>query len=329
MIRNLLATTAIATLLIGGAAAQTPPPMDAPAPTSDTPMIVHAEGHLASNLIGESAYNGTGADAENIGQVVDLVISDDGNVEAIVVGVGGFLGIGQKEVALEYDLVEWAEQPEGERRLVVPASREALESLPDFDRSAFRPMPADSEVGQTTPATRSDLDAAPTESEDASSDDAAPGTDTAVTPVPVTPPATTDDAETDSTTQMTDTDTTESDGGAVDRSTLTEVPIAEISADNLIGTTVYGADDENIGEINDAILSDDGEVDAIIVDVGGFLGVGAKAVAVGMDNLVFLADEDGDRYLYTEFTKEQLEAQPEYDEATYPEQRDQMRMNLQ
>jgi len=357
MIRNLLATTAIATLLIGGAAAQTPPPAtDAPAATTgtETPMVVHAEGHLASNLIGESVYNSTADDADNIGEVVDLVIGNDGNVEAIVVGVGGFLGIGQKEVALEYDLIEWSEQPDGERWLVVPTTKEALEAQAEFDRAAYRPMPADAEVGQTTPATKSDLDAAPAEGTDTSTStapagdaatsdapDTAPSTDTgtAVTPAPVAPttppadaPADAPAATTNDTTSAPATDSaadTTDTGAAVDRNTLTEVPADQISADNLIGTTVYGADDENIGEINDVVLSDDGQIDAVIIDVGGFLGIGEKPVAVGMDNLVFLADEDGDRYLYTEFTKEQLEAQPEYDEATYAEQRDQMRLNVQ
>ena len=71
-----------------------------------------------------------------------------------------------------------------------------------------------------------------------------------------------------------------------------------------------------------------GKVDAVIVDVGGFLGIGEKEVAVGMDNLKFLSDEDGELYLYTDFTEEQLEAQAEYDESSYAENRDEMRMNV-
>src|SRR5690606_6248056 len=104
MIRNLLASTAIATLIATGAYAQTAP---APAPVEQAaPQVKHAEGHLASNLIGETVYSSAGDDAEDIGSGNDLVISPEGDVEAIVVGVGGFLGIGQKNVALEYNLVE-------------------------------------------------------------------------------------------------------------------------------------------------------------------------------------------------------------------------------
>lgn len=360
MIRNLLATTAIATLLVSGAHAQTAPATTAPATTApaatEQQMVVHADGSLASNLMGESVYNSASEDASNIGEVIDLVLSQDGNVEAIVVGVGGFLGIGQKEVALEYDLIEWAEREDGDRWLVVPTTKEALEAQPEFDRAAFEPMPADAEVGQTQPVSRDDLAATPTAP-------AADGSTTTTTTAPATsdnvgttPPATgggaamapADNAAGSSVDNTATTtapassnatgavgnNTAETGGAdaqtlAVDRNTLAAVPVGEISADNLIGTTVYGQNDENVGEINDVVLSDDGQIDAIIIDVGGFLGIGEKSVAVGMDNLEFMRDEDGDMYLYSQFTEEQLEAQPEYDEATYSDNRDQMRMNVQ
>jgi len=341
MIRNLLATTAIASMLVSGAAfAQTTPaaPSDAPAATgSGTPMVKHADGQLASNLMGEDVYNSTADDAEKIGEVVDLVLSDDGNVEAIVVGVGGFLGIGQKDVALEYDLVEWADQADGDRWMVVATTKEALEAQEEFDRAAFKPMPADANVGKTTPVTASDLGAAPANSGDSAASAPAPAAAPApmasgsTAPAGTTAPADTNMAQsnTPAATGTPDASTGTSSSTAVDRNTLTEVPAGQISADNLVGTTVYGANDETVGEINDVVLSDDGKVDAIIIDVGGFLGVGEKPVAVAMENLTFMADNDGDQYLYTQFTKEQLEAQPEYDEATYAQQRDQMLLGIQ
>jgi hypothetical protein len=116
---------------------------------------------------------------------------------------------------------------------------------------------------------------------------------------------------------------------AIDRSKLTDIPAAELSADNLIGTTVYGADDSNVGEVSDVVLTTDQKVDAIVIDVGGFLGVGEKPVALGMDKLVFQRDEDGDRYLYTTLTKEQLDAAPAYDKSTWAEKRDEQRIMVQ
>ncbi len=286
MIRKLLATTAIATFIAAGATgayAQTAPAQPVAPAEQAVPTVINAEGHLASNIIGQTVYNSAANDAENIGSVTDLVISDDGDIEAVVVGVGGFLGIGQKNVALEFDTVEWVER-DGSQWLVIPTNRAALEALPEFDTAAYRPMPADAAIGNTKPATAEDIGAKTT----------APGV-------------------TDTTTRT----------EAIDRSTLTVVPVEGVSADQFIGTTVYGANDENVGSIEDVILATDGKaVEAVVLDVGGFLGIGAKPVAVGMDNLSFMKDADGKTYLYTQFSKEQLEAQPEYDAKTFAQDRD-------
>ena len=97
-------------------------------------------------------------------------------------------------------------------------------------------------------------------------------------------------------------------------------------AEDLVGTTVYGANDANVGEIGDVLLTADGKIDAYLVDVGGFLGMGEKEVAIGSDNLAFMTDNDGNKYLYTTFTKEQLDAAAAYDKATYAEKRDAQRV---
>jgi hypothetical protein len=55
---------------------------------------------------------------------------------------------------------------------------------------------------------------------------------------------------------------------------------------------VYGADNERIGEIDDVILSRDGQIEAIVVGVGGFLGIGEKNVAIPFDQVEFMADDD-------------------------------------
>jgi putative membrane protein len=53
-----------------------------------------------------------------------------------------------------------------------------------------------------------------------------------------------------------------------------------IMGSDLRGTTVYGANNENIGEIDDIVLERDGNIAAVIVGVGGFLGIGEKKVAI-------------------------------------------------
>lgn len=55
---------------------------------------------------------------------------------------------------------------------------------------------------------------------------------------------------------------------------------------DLEGKAVYGAENESIGEINDVLVSQDGSINAVIIGVGGFLGIGEKNVAVDMSALV-------------------------------------------
>jgi sporulation protein YlmC with PRC-barrel domain len=350
MIRNLLATTAIATLLASGAYAQettTPAPAE-PAPMTQDAAPATAEattpvdGHLASNIIGETVYNGTGDDAENIGEVKDIVLDAEGNIESIVIGVGGFLGIGEKQVALEYAEVDWAER-DGDRWLVVAATKEQLEQQAAFDPAPYEPEPAAVATDTTAPAGTMAPTAPATDTAEApAADPAAPATDTAEAPAADPAAPATDTAEapaadpaapaTDDTAAATDpaapaaTDTTQT--AAIDRSTLTEVAVDQISSEDLVGTTVYGANDENVGEIGDVVLQDE-KVDAIVIDVGGFLGVGEKQVAVAMDKLSFMKDGDDNMYLYTTFSKEQLDAAAAYDESTYAENRDQQRLMMQ
>jgi len=303
MIRNLLATTALASLIATGAFAQeatttAPAPAD-PAMQDTAAPVVKADGHLATQIIGETVYNGTGDDAQDIGDVNDIVIGADGNIEAVVIGVGGFLGIGEKNVALDFAQLDWAER-DGDRWLVAPTTKEQLEQQAAFDRSAYEPAmtTAASDPAVTAPA-----------------DPAVEPMDQAQTTAPADPAAPAATAPTDTTTTA-----------AIDRSTLKEMPATEMRAEDLIGTTVYGANDANVGSIGDVLLTADGKIDAYLVDVGGFLGMGAKEVAIGSDNLAFMTDNDGNKYLYTTFTKEQLDAAAAYDKASYAEKRDAQRM---
>lgn len=155
MIRKLLATTALATFAATGAFAQAttqPAPTDPATPPATTeeaaPAITPAEGFLASNMIGEAVYNGTGEEAQNIGDVNDLVLDKDGKVKSIIIGVGGFLGVGEKHVELPYADAEWAEK-DGDRWIVIASTKEELDAMPTFDRKPFDPAPAPMATGST------------------------------------------------------------------------------------------------------------------------------------------------------------------------------------
>jgi predicted outer membrane protein len=113
---------------------------------------------------------------------------------------------------------------------------------------------------------------------------------------------------------------------------LKPVEQGTISSEKLVGTTVYGSDDDTLGEVGDVILAkegSEGSIEAIVVDVGGFLGIGAKQVALALADLEIMTNEGGDYYVYSKFTEEQLEGAPEYDEASFEQNRDRMIVRTQ
>ena len=109
---KILATTALASLLMVGTVhaqdaqqpAATPAPATEPAavetvaaPTERFIQMQAQDDWLASRMIGSTIY---GSGDETLGDINDIVIASNGQIKAVVIGVGGFLGIGEKNVAL-------------------------------------------------------------------------------------------------------------------------------------------------------------------------------------------------------------------------------------
>ena len=82
----------------------------------------------ADEVIGEQVVN---SGDEEVGEIADLVMDQDQKLVGVVLSVGGFLGIGEKWVAVPVDKIQFPtdEQP---ARLLVEVSKEQLENAPDF-----------------------------------------------------------------------------------------------------------------------------------------------------------------------------------------------------
>ena len=102
------------------------------ASSSDAPTMVGEGQYLSQNLIGADVKAGPGEDAESIGSINDLVVSSSGQVDAVVIGVGGFLGIGEKDVATPFDMVQLTRGEGSEPQAVFASNRETLEQAPSF-----------------------------------------------------------------------------------------------------------------------------------------------------------------------------------------------------
>ncbi|WP_193335907.1 PRC-barrel domain-containing protein [Devosia beringensis] len=98
----------------------------------------------------------------------------------------------------------------------------------------------------------------------------------------------------------------------MDHSEHTPLGSDELTSDTLKGATIYGADDAAVGHVSHLVGS--GAACQVIVDVGGFLGLGAKPVAVGLGQLSFMRDAEGMVHAATGWTEEQLLSMPAYAE---------------
>jgi sporulation protein YlmC with PRC-barrel domain len=268
-----------------------------------TPPTVLSEGYatggedvLVTQLLGETVFASLDDTAEQIGTITDLVVTSGLGITAVVISVGGFLGVGEKDVAVDFAQLSWLARDDGSRRWVLDTTVETLAAAPAF-------IWADSEqtTGEPALTTQQEEDQLIEFDPDAA---------------PVDPALTTDEPG------------RQSISTPVDRSGFTEFDETGLSAGDLRGIGVYGINDEQIGTIGDIVANPDGSFDAVVVDVGGFLGLGAKPVAVGFDNLVFSSDTLGNRYLFLNTSREQLETQPAYEPATYEAERATQRMEI-
>ncbi|MEP9350034.1 PRC-barrel domain-containing protein [Xanthobacter sp. KR7-225] len=84
---------------------------------------------LASDLIGMSVR---GSANESLGEINDVVVARDGRVIGAVIGVGGFLGIGEKDVAVPFQQVEMVRNSDNDAHAVVRRTKDELKAAPTF-----------------------------------------------------------------------------------------------------------------------------------------------------------------------------------------------------
>jgi sporulation protein YlmC with PRC-barrel domain len=97
------------------------------APTQEVTGAWNAKDFMSSRV-----YNMAG---DRIGDVNDILV-DNGRVTSIVIGVGGFLGIGEKEVAMTPDQVKRMVHSDGETYFTVNTTKDQLQAAPEYVRPA-------------------------------------------------------------------------------------------------------------------------------------------------------------------------------------------------
>ena len=112
----------------------TNPPSATPAPMSPTadPIYMSTSGTTnwrSSDLIGKAVYSRSN---ERVGEIDELLVAPDGRVVAAVVGVGGFLGMGERKVAIAFPAMHMTRETNGNAKLSVDVSKDMLKAAPEY-----------------------------------------------------------------------------------------------------------------------------------------------------------------------------------------------------
>jgi sporulation protein YlmC with PRC-barrel domain len=300
--RHALLAAAI-TGLATAATAQTttsPSPAAPPAASTTTKPMAGPQAADAKKLIGRDVKN---ADGDTIGEIESVFISSAGTVDSVMVAVGGFLGVGEREVQLAWKDLQITDNGE---KVTVNMTKDQLKAMAPYKYkdTAWRGN-VFSDRGVWTEEQRAARDAR------ATADTAAVNRDRKMADSRTTA---------DPKPGMTTPSTTAS-GGAATTSTAPAAMATEstgdfnaagdVSANAFIGTKIRNENKDTVGEVEDIYLDSQGAIKTVVVSVGGFLGVGAKDVAIKWSDLKHSRDGKS-LMLITSLGKDDLKALPDY-----------------
>ena len=135
MIKTLMISAAVSALMVSGALAQADmsrqPAAKTDAAPHDTTKFIPAQG---TDQWVFSKFKGTdvlGPDNAHIGNVSDMLFDKNGKIFGLIVGVGGFLGAGEKDVAVPFEAVH-PTMKDKKWWLVMNTTKDTLKSAPGF-----------------------------------------------------------------------------------------------------------------------------------------------------------------------------------------------------
>jgi len=253
---------------------------------SGHPVYIPGEGSTGDEIPSEVAE----ADDtwERVGEIGGVIISRDGGIKSVTLDAGGFLGMNEKTVETTMDELRFVRDSDSDADnewfVVFTGDRSALEEREEYDQAASEQngeqyMSSDDMAASTADsANRNDGETAANENSgqmgsetasDQSSGQMEQGTETA---------AATDQNQSGTSAQNAQADAG-NDGMSQDASDTM------LTAEELDGAPVYGANGDEIGNVSSLVMENGGDVSEVVIDVGGFLGIGEKPVAISYDDL--------------------------------------------
>jgi len=161
---KLLTTTAIAlalaTTVASAQVTQPVTPAPTPAPQATTPSgnnaeiltTIPADSNTVTHWYKQNVYDPSD---NKIGEIMDVLVDKDGKVNALIVGVGGFLGLGEKDVAVPFKAVEFKPKDNNKFYMVMNTTKDALKGAPGYryDRNSMAWIPENVPATTGGPAT--------------------------------------------------------------------------------------------------------------------------------------------------------------------------------
>jgi sporulation protein YlmC with PRC-barrel domain len=126
----LAAATPISMAEDGPAPARTDPPDDTPAkPPDGAPAVPILESHDLQGILGKEVLSAAG---ENMGRIVDVVVDRSGKVRAGVIDFGGFLGVGSRKIAVDWDALKFPPPSDKSGRVTLEFTRDQVKAGPEY-----------------------------------------------------------------------------------------------------------------------------------------------------------------------------------------------------
>ena len=148
--------SALFALMTTVASAQAPQPVPAaprqsPGPAAQIHTNLPADSVTVTQWYKQNVYDPSD---NKIGEIMDVLVDRDGKVTALIVGVGGFLGAGEKDVAVPFNSVRATTKDNNKYYLVMNSTKDALKSAKGFkyDRNAMTWLPENAPATTGSPA---------------------------------------------------------------------------------------------------------------------------------------------------------------------------------
>ena len=260
-------------------------------------------GFHSDDLIGTEVKNRR--TDESIGEVSKLVLDKDGKVVAAVVSVGGILGLGERDVAIEWNQIE-REFDGDEVTLSVDLIEGSLDNAPEYESERSDRSDSDRRTGMTGTDSDRQQSAQRIGQRTDQQNEQRMGQQHS------------DERSTSQTAQQHagqagDRRDDQRSASAQKSDYVENKPARGFHSDSLVGKEVKNqSSNDSVGTVSNLLLDHDGQIVAVIIGVGGLMGIGERDVAISWDQIERRVDSDDETTLWVNLSEQDLNDAPKY-----------------